>query len=240
MKSEVGRRAFVGTVATGLPLLAGAGTAALAQSAHGLPHVQVGNGPMDQELQRQIREAVLGMRGPNPAEAARRVATTLRMAAAHYAAHKVDEDVTRSLQAMVRREGPDAFFTRVLSHRGSFAAEVREYGFTTLPPMPTDKTAQRKAVDQMLREGITPLMRAVADEFDRIGSAIDARPSVALAAARRAAYPCPDTSAYQDAVEIIAMASCLWNILACAMFGGAWAGMTIAIHITEWYSGCDR
>jgi hypothetical protein len=240
MKSEVGRRVFVGTVATGLPLLAGAGTAALAQSAHGLPHTQVGNGPLDQELQRQIREAVFGMRGANPAESARRVATTLRMAAAHYAAHKVDEDVTRSLQAMVRSEGPDAFFTRVLSHRGSFAAEVREYGFATLPPMPADKTGQRKAVDQMLRQGITPLMRAVADEFDRLAAAIDAQPSLTLAAARRTAYPCPDTSSYQEAIEIIAMASCLWNVLACAMFGGAWAGLTIGVNLVEWYSGCDR
>jgi hypothetical protein len=239
MKSEVGRRAFVGTVATGLPLLAGTGTA-LAQSTHGLPHFQVGSSPVDEELHRQIRDAVLGLRGPHAAESARRVATTLRMGAAHYAAHRVDEDVTKTLQAIVRSEGPEAFFTRVLSHRDSFATEVRDYGFAALPPMPADKTEQRRAVDQMLRQGITPVMRTVADEFDRLAAAIDARPGLVLAAAPLAAYPCPDTSTYQDIVEIIAMASCLWNVLACAMFGGAWAGLTIGIHIAEWYSGCDK
>lgn len=238
MKSEVGRRAFVGTVAAGLPLLAGTGTAAFAQSGHSPLQHDVGRGRMDEELHRQIKDAVLGMRGPHAAESARRVATALRMGAAHYAAHNVDERVTSSLQAMMRKEGREAFFAHVLSHRDSFAAEVRDYGITTLPPLPADAGERRRALDQIVASGITPLMLGLADEFDRISTTIDARPALRFTNVAHAAYPCPNTSPYQDTVEILAMASCLWNPYACALFGGAWAGLTIGIHVTNWWSGC--
>jgi hypothetical protein len=234
MKAEVGRRVFVGTAVAGLPLLAGFGSGAFAQSHEGGAHDLVQTA-MDEELRRQIRDAVSGLQGRHAAESARRMAATLRMGAAHYATIEADEGFKQAVRAFVRKEGRQALLARV-TDRTQLSADLREYGVRSLPASIATDSGRAEIVDGMLQSGFTPTLLALAQQFNDLATRLEREPGVVHVSAAAA---CPDISAYRDIVEVAIMMTCLWNPPACAIFTGMYAGWLAAYYgVTYFFGGC--
>ena len=240
MKSVVGRRVFVGSVVAGLPLVAGAGVGALAQSgdsgrggggAPGGPHAQATHHPaatnaVDREILRQIREGVAGMGGPKSGEFARRMASTLRFASVHFAAQGLDASFDRVARAELARQGREVFLARDFD-RTEMEAQMRAFGFTERPPKrPVDYAARERALQLILSEGVTAQIARLADLFDSISETLDRYP------ARTIAYrqSCPP-EIYQALIELAAFLSCLLHPILCAIFGGAAIGLNIGLAL---------
>src|SRR5262245_13459818 len=105
VESNVSRRRLLGSALT-----LGAGTAigaTMSFPAMGMPAAAAaGQDLVHDELVRQLKQGVRALRGPRPGEAARRLAATARLLAAHQAAG--DADLQRRLQAAIRRDGREA------------------------------------------------------------------------------------------------------------------------------------
>ena len=184
------------------------------------------------ELIRQLTENVRALRGARPGEAARSVAATLRLLAAHYQASGVDTDVQKRLRAAIAREGREG----VLRWEGDAtmrAAEARRFGMAdlALPREPFDRQARDRALSGMLSTGVTPALRDTADALERLAPQLDRR-GVSVVAARQSG--CPDLTAQLLALEWIAITSCLINAILCAGFQGMYWGLKAAIYM----AGC--
>ena len=169
MSVEVGRRVFVGSVAAGLPLLAGgSATLAFAQRQNGATRVQ--DSVFDQLLT-DMKGAVRSLSQAGSGEHTRRLASSLRVFAAWGASTQFDSRVKETLRDVVRREGRDALLRRNLD-AAMFKAEAREFGFdgtsaAPLPvPAPVDLATRRWIVDDLLANGVTPRWQAVAATLD--------------------------------------------------------------------------
>lgn len=183
------------------------------------------------ELARQLRAGVRALRGPRPGEAARALASTARVLAEHYQAIGLDRDIRKKAAAAVRREGREAVLRRD-SDPAMLRAEARALGIDiVLPREPFDRQARERALSAMLSGGVSPAMREAAEALERIAPHLD-RSGIATVAARQGG--CPDLSAQLYFMEFVAMASCLWNPIACAGFQGAYWGLKFAI----WMAGC--
>jgi len=187
------------------------------------------------ELVRQLKDGVRALRGPRPGEAARRLAATARVLAAHQAGG--DADLQRRLQAAIRRDGRDALL-RAEANPAMLAAEAREFGFDRVPPAePFDLAARERALDALLKNGASPALRSAADALDRLARTLE-RGAVTAVAARDdeidAAAGCPNLSAALLALELIAITSCLLNPILCAGFQGLYWGLKLAIYM----AGC--
>ena len=220
MNSVVNRRAFVGTMAAGLPLIAGAGVAA-AQRGGGA--TRAGADVIEVEIVRQIRENVKGMQGPRRGESARRLAATLRLAAANFTIKGVDAQVKTRLRALLQKEGEDAFLLKEIDG-AMLAAEVKELGVARLPSLAPDYAARKQAVTQILATGVTPGILAAADQFERVSKDWDNYPIVPV---RQSG--CADIQLQKAFVEAAMIVACLTNPVACAVFSGMYTGMIIML-----------
>ena len=176
MSVEVGRRVFVGSVAAGLPLLAGGGaTLAFAQRQNGATRVQ---DPVFDQLLTDMNGAVRSLSQAGSGEHTRRLASSLRVFAAWGASTQFDSRVKETLRDVVRREGRDALLRRNLD-AAMFKAEAREFGFdgtsaVPLPvPAPVDFATRQWVVDDLLANGVTPRWQAVAATLDDAARALD-------------------------------------------------------------------
>ena len=192
-----------------------------------------GRGPdlVHDELVRQMKHGVRALRGPRGGEAAKRLAATTRVLAAHQQAGG-DAELRRRLQAAVRRDGREAVL-RAEANPRMLAAEAREFGFD-LPPIaePFDRKARERALDTMLKQGASPAPLAAADALERLAPALE-RGAVAMVAARDA-EACPNLNAQLLFLEFVAITSCFWNPIACAGFQGAYWGLKLSIYL----AGC--
>src|SRR5690349_8155714 len=123
VQSNVSRRRFVGSALT-----LGAGATAGALVSFPRPEVaaaagQTGQNAVHNELLRQLKAGVRGLRGARPGEAARALASTTRLLAAHYQASGLEAELKGNLEKALRRDGRDA----VLRHEAGemFDAEAR-------------------------------------------------------------------------------------------------------------------
>ena len=124
-------------------------SSALTAAAHG-----GGSDVVHAEIVRQLKDGVRALRGPRPGEAARRLAATARLLAAHQAAG--DADLQRRLQAAIRRDGREALL-RAEADPAMLAAEAREFGFERVPAAePFDRAARERALDALLTHGASP------------------------------------------------------------------------------------
>ena len=222
MNSVVNRRVFVGTVAAGLPLLVTGGAATAAQRGSART-VDIGADALERELVRQIRENVGGMRGLRRGESARRLAATLRFAAADFARQGVDARVKNLLEAAVRQDGEEAFLLRQVDP----AAELRAFGITRVPVQVADYAARKRAVREILANGVTPTILAIADQFDGVSRDFDNYPLVPV----KGGASCPDLQWQLVFIEVAMIGACLANAVTCAVFSGMYAGTIIALAI---------
>jgi len=188
------------------------------------------------ELVRQLKDGVRALRGPRPGEAARRLAATARVLAAHQAGG--DADLQRRLQAAIRRDGREALL-RAEADPAMLAAEAREFGFERVPPAePFDLAARERALDALLKHGASPALRSAADAFDRLARTLERGAVTTVAAGDDdtvdAAAGCPNLSAALLALELIAITACLINPILCAGFQGMYWGLKLAIYM----AGC--
>jgi hypothetical protein len=181
------------------------------------------------ELIRQLKTGVRELQGARPGEAARAVASTLRVLAVHYQASGVDEQFKKGLRAAIARKGRDAVL-RLEPDAAMLASEARSFGATAPPPREPFNLAEReRALDQILQRGCTPALLAAAAEISRRASQLD-RMSLTPIAARQ----CGSTSGMVLSVEFIAAAGCLVNPILCAGFMGALLGLKFGL----WMAGC--
>jgi hypothetical protein len=228
VESNVSRRRVLGSA-----LALGAGAAigsTLSFPAIGVPLAAAGRADLvHDELIRQLNEGVRGMSGVRPGEAARSVAATLRVLAAHYRASGVDDNVKKRLRAAIAREGRDGVLRWEVdqSMRG---AEARNFGVTVpLPREPFNIAERERALEAMLKTGCTPALLAAAAELTRMAPQLDRLPMSSVA--RR---QCSGAQGMAYSLEFVALASCLLNPILCAGFGGAYFGLKLAL----WYFGC--
>jgi len=184
MNVEVGRRVFVGSMAAGLPLLAGGGaTLAFAQKQNGATRIQ---DPVFDQLLTDMKGSVRSLSQAGSGEQARRLASSLRVFAAWGASKQFDSRVKATLRDVAKREGRDALLRRSVDP-AMFKAEAREFGFdgtsaVPLPvPQPVDFVTRQRVLDDLLANGVTPRWRAVAATLDDAARSLDR-----MAAARSA------------------------------------------------------
>lgn len=176
MSVEVGRRVFVGSVAAGLPLLAGGGaTLAFAQRRSGGARIQ---DPVVDQLLAEMKGSVRSLSKASSGEHTRRLASSLRVLAAWGATQQFDARVKDTLRGVVAREGKQALLRRSVD-RAMFRAEARALGFderSNVPlPEPTvvDDATRQKIVDDLLTNGVTGRWRQLADTLDAAATSLD-------------------------------------------------------------------
>jgi hypothetical protein len=188
-----------------------------------------------EELVRQLKEGVRALRGPRPGEAARRLAATARLLAAHQAPG--DADLQRRLQAAIRRDGREALL-RAEADPAMLAAEAREFGFERVPAAePFDRVARERALDALLKHGASPALRSAAAALERLAPTLERGAVTTVAAGDDdvdAAAGCPNLSAALLALELIAITACLINPILCAAFQGLYWGLKLSIYM----AGC--
>ena len=180
MLTLVPRRAFVGTVAAGLPMLAGA--AVLAQTTRG-PARERQRGArrrdrlfdhlVSQLVRVHNRSRARGLTG----EDSRTVAETLRTLTIYAPQIALDEQVRQGVAAAVQRQGreavlyaePDMTAMRdELAHLGVAPGSI-EFGKFG----PPDDTVRRKVLDELLSAGVSPRFIALSTVFDELATARD-------------------------------------------------------------------
>ena len=228
VESMVPRRRFLGSAVT-LGAGAAIGTTVSFPDARVAAAAGAAQSAVHDELNRQIKAGVRALRGPRAGEAARALASTVRVLAAHCQETGIDASRQRALQKALQREGRDA----VLQHDGSamFDAEARQFGAEKLPREPFNLAARTRALEAMQQRGASAALLDAAGALERLAPQLD-RSSFALAVARQSG--CPDLTAQLYFLEFVALASCLWNPIACAGFQGAYWGLKVSIYL----AGC--
>jgi hypothetical protein len=183
MPQEIGRRAFVGTMVAGLPLLAG-GPVALAQSnAKGRARSgSTGGRPLDPFLEYSVRElgriqrrahAARRMRG----EDARAAAQHLRSLRVYARGTTLDAAVIETVSAAVASQGRDALMYPKADPQ-KVADDMRQFGFE-IADVPDaivlDYAARAALLDQVQKEGVTPELTRIADTIARASAEFDRR-----------------------------------------------------------------
>jgi hypothetical protein len=224
VESNVSRRRLLGSALT-----LGAGAAigsTLSFPNVGVPLTAAGRPDLvHDELIRQLKEGVRALGGARPGEAARTVAGTLRLLAAHYQAGEVDAQVKKQLRAAIARDGRDAVL-RWEADAAMFAAEARNFGVTVpVPREPFNLAAREHALDGMLKHGCTNALLATAAELTRLAPQLDRMGTTPIA--RR---QCSGAEGMAYSLEFVALASCLVNPILCAGFGGAYFGLKLSLY----------
>lgn len=224
------RRMFLGSAAA----LAGGAFASLHIPAAAQRRANAGRDPVTQELLRQIRGAMTGLLD-GEGEGARRIASTLRVWAAHL---QKDE----AALAALLREGITSHRRALLSHPGNHAEMTRiaeEIGFPLhrLPPHTVpDPVLRERALNQLLKDGgITPSMRRAADILEELSAEIDKRHATVRTVVRQSGDPCEWTCATADNAEELMEAVCAVASLGMLIPGGQAVSLSAcAAATTTW------
>lgn len=178
MNTEVGRRAFVGSVVTGLPFLAGGAGSLLAQSTNGLQHSHpaADSDPVMDLLVRQIAAVHnAAQRGPR-AEHFRVLAAQLRTIALYQRQIGADDQIRAAVRDLVDRQGRNAVLyaepdeTR---QQALLAYGFRLDRFSPRQQIGATHEARDAALTTLLTEGITPTFGRLAATADRAASRFD-------------------------------------------------------------------
>jgi hypothetical protein len=134
----------------------------------------------------------------------------------------------------VRKEGRDAVL-RKDPDVAMLAGELRAYGIREpYVPEPIDLRVRARALDAMQSGGISGLLVTVAADFEKLGAELDRIPAVTPVGLRQTTMVCPDMRAQMMFLEFLATASCLVNVILCAGFAGALAGLKLSLYL----AGC--
>jgi len=184
---EQSRRLFLGsTAALGSAAVIGGG--AFLFTDRGASAQSAGGDLIARELWRQQREALRGLRGPKAGEAARKLASLLRLNAAMAAGD--DARITAAIRATIRREGKDHYLLKDLEP-AHWASALQEAGLPrNTPRPPIDYAAKAAAIDELARLGPGAVLNRFADDFEKMSGAIEAQAAVVRPAARRMSIDC--------------------------------------------------
>jgi hypothetical protein len=178
MNSVATRRAFVGTIAAGLPLLVQNGS--FAQSAHNHETVRGKTDPVFEHLAREAAHTLsrAQRRGPR-GEDARALAVALRTFAVYGRQVDFDGAIKKAARTAVARQGREQFLygqpdrRKMHEELRRFDENVREL---PEPRSEADYATRTKALDELLAKGASPVfLRAAAEfeaaaaDFDRVG-----------------------------------------------------------------------
>jgi hypothetical protein len=180
MKPEVGRRAFVGSVMAGLPLLAG--QSGLLAQGHAIAHDHGAIAAADPVIDQIVRQIAMiqnsAQGGPRGAHA-RALAAQLRMLAVYQRQQGVDDQARAAVRDVVERQGRNAvlYADPDVEMRRSM---MKQYGFLPYErgrDIPLNAThAQREAaLDALLSGGITPAYDGLAVTLDKVAERLDRR-----------------------------------------------------------------
>lgn len=245
MSVEVGRRVFVGSMAAGLPVLAGGGaTLAFAQRRNGGERIQ---DPVVDQLLSDMKGAVRSLSKTSSGEHTRRLASSLRVLAAWGASQQFDARVKDTLRDVVAREGKQALLRRNVD-RAMFRAEARDLGFDARSNVPVpepavvDDATRQKIVDDLLTNGVTARWRQVADTLDAAASALDRQAALRAGGATRVAQVDPSICqmirqelAYLNTLMIIWCAPWFWWVPEpCGLTTSAYLG----VQAVGWWYNC--
>lgn len=236
MKPEVGRRAFVGTVVAGLPLLAGR-TGLLAQGV-GMAHDHAAiaaSDPVTDQIVRQIalihNSAQAGPRGAH----ARALASQLRMLAVYQRQQGIDDHARSAVRELIERDGrnavlyaePDLEMQRRARERYGFRADERSRDFPVAP----SHSQREAALDELLKHGVTPAYDRLAATLEKVSGPLDRRRRATVTIAQDEEWWkgfCDELYNQYLTAQLMALPWCLtakyfvWAAPAClAMEGGA-------------------
>jgi hypothetical protein len=182
MNAVVGRRIFVGSVAAGLPLIAGAVHGVRAQAAAGQDHDHTANGSSDAVFDQIVREMAIvharirsrGARG----EDARAIAAQLRTAIVHTQQRGIDAPAKKALADLVRTRGRDAVLYLEID-KPNAKARLKQYGIQAddrwFDTTGVDYATRNRVLDEFLAGGLAGALARSADVFERLGAEIDRR-----------------------------------------------------------------
>jgi hypothetical protein len=168
MNGTVSRRVFVGSVVAGVPVVVGAGVAAWpftelqGQAPTSAPQQY---GPVVREVQRQLKDA-FGKIRDGQSGGARQLATALRIYAS-----TVNDDL---LQTSLRKANRQQLLLTDMNH-GELVRQAKEFGIdpSRLPPHSLDRVGRQAALDRLIKEGVSPFMRTVADYVDGVAEKME-------------------------------------------------------------------
>lgn len=165
---ETNRRVFLGSAAAlgvgSLGTVMSSGTIALAQGG--------GDGdPVHLEIVDQLLGAVQKLQDTPTGEAARKLASSLRLLAVWGKTNKVDDTIRKNLRAVVRKKGRSALLARPFD----IDAELKLRGWKVPPGIAVlaTPTEYSDALDDMLQHGITAHWADYSKAFDGAATRID-------------------------------------------------------------------
>jgi len=172
---------FVGSVAAGLPLIAGAVHGVRANVVFGQDHDHTAEGS-DAVFDQIVREMAIvhgrirsrGARG----EDARAIAAQLRTAVVHTQQRGMDEPAKRALSDLVRTRGRDAVLYLEVD-KPKARARLKQYGIQAdegwFDTTGLDYATRNRVLDEFLAAGLAGVLARTADVFDTLGAEIDRR-----------------------------------------------------------------
>lgn len=178
MRQEIGRRAFVGTVIAGAPLLV-EGPSLFAQSNAA---TAAGTGSLDPFIEYTVRELATIQRHAQEAhkmrgEEARAAAQQIRAAVVYVQGLGLDEEVKRATGSVVSANGRDAVMYPDVDGQRALAA-MRQFGLT-LDALPDtggiDYVTRAALLDDLSKTGITPVLSRIADTLAGASAELDRR-----------------------------------------------------------------
>jgi hypothetical protein len=175
MNLEVGRRAFVGSVVAGLPLLGGGAQLAWAQRQGGAAQK---DDPVVAQLVADMKRSVRALSKAPSGENTRQLASSLRLLSAWGTGANLDAQIKETLRGVIRREGRQALLRRDVDP-SMFKVEAGELGFDGTSAVPLsplasfDDASKQRIVDDLLANGVTERWRAIADMLDVAAQSLD-------------------------------------------------------------------
>jgi len=182
MNTAVNRRVFVGSVAAGLPVLAGAAYGLAATPPARAHDHATAEAQADAVFDHVVREiAAIHNRGTErgfTGEDARAIAAQLRTAAVRGAQIDLDGMARAGVEQLIRRRGRNAV-QAIDFDRARATAQLKRYGIAVddrwfaagLP----DDAMRTKALEELINGGVTEVLARSARVFDKMGSVLDAR-----------------------------------------------------------------
>jgi len=180
MNADVSRRVFVGSVAAGIPLLAGAAYGVRRGSAVIHAHDRSAAEGSDLVFDHALKELAAvhnrvqrrGARG----EDARAMAAQLRTTAAYGLLIGIDAPSKQAVSDLVRSKGRDAALYSEVD-RSTVKARLKQYGVQLDDPVPNrvvlDYNARNDVLNELTNRGVSRLLTHTAATFETIGADMD-------------------------------------------------------------------
>jgi hypothetical protein len=185
MNAEVSRRIFVGSVAAGLPLLAGAGAHLFAQSGTTAGHLHPASAQepdaMFEHIARQLasihnRVRERGITG----EDARAMAAHLRTLIVYGRQINIDDPTKKAIRSLLNARGQEAALY-IEVDKPAVREELKRYGVNLderwLDTSAVDHLTRVQSRDDLLRTGLTGVLARAAATFDTVATEVDRRGS---------------------------------------------------------------